>query len=132
MPMTSLDHANLRTARLEEMTAWYEDVLELNSGWRPDFPFRGAWLYLGDQAAVHLVEVTDPPPASDNLHIEHFAFRAEGLAAFIARAEAKGEKLRLTRVPSGGPIQVNIWDPDGNHIHIDFAAEEAEGLDLGV
>ncbi|TFG79707.1 MAG: glyoxalase, partial [Chromatiales bacterium] len=24
----------------------------------------------------------------------------------------------------------NLWDPDGNHIHLDFDAAEAEGLEI--
>lgn len=132
MPVKRLDHVNLRTARLAEMIAWYRDMLGLEAGWRPDFAVNGAWLYIGDQAAVHLVEVAEHPPVPEDPLIEHFALAAEGLADFIALAERRGESLRLARVPNGGPIQVNIWDPDGNHIHVDFAAEEAEGLDLGV
>ena len=50
-----LDHVNLRTSRLEEMTRWYVDVMGLRSGFRPNFPFPGAWLYAGDRAIVHLV-----------------------------------------------------------------------------
>jgi hypothetical protein len=28
------------------------------------------------------------------------------------------------RVPGLGIVQVNVWDPDGNHIHIDFQPSE--------
>jgi catechol 2,3-dioxygenase-like lactoylglutathione lyase family enzyme len=44
MPLWQLDHVNVVTANREEMVAWYEAVLGLRSGPRPDFPFDGAWL----------------------------------------------------------------------------------------
>ena len=132
MSVNRLDHVNLRTARLKEMVAWYAEVLGLNSGWRPAFSFSGAWLYSGEHAIVHLVEVDKVPQVPDDLAIEHFALSAAGLAEFVAKAKRHGENIRLVRVPSGGPIQVNLRDPDGNHIHVDFMPEEAEGLDLGV
>lgn len=56
MPIRRLDHVKVVTANLEEMVAWYETVLGLRSGPRPDFPFGGAWLYAGEAAVVHLLE----------------------------------------------------------------------------
>jgi len=57
MPLKQLDHVNIRTNNLAEMVRWYSEVLGLHSGPRPDFPFGGAWMYLGDQPVVHLVEI---------------------------------------------------------------------------
>ena len=44
--------------------------------------------------------------------------------------DAAGEKRRLNHIKDFGILQVNVWDPDGNHIHIDFDAAEAAGLDI--
>ena len=41
MKMQSFDHVNVRTANLEGMVDWYNDVLGLVSGRRPNFPFGG-------------------------------------------------------------------------------------------
>ncbi len=125
MPLTAFDHVNIRTHRLEEMMAWYDDILGLSPGERPDFPFPGAWLYLGDQAMVHLVGVDAPTAPPENLSLEHAAFRATGLKTFIAHLEAKGVPYDLARVPGLPIVQVNTHDPDGNHLHIDFDAAEA-------
>ncbi|MCS6877603.1 MAG: VOC family protein [Geminicoccaceae bacterium] len=119
MELEALDHVNIRTANLEAMVRWYEEVLGLSRGWRPGFDFGGAWLYLGDQPIVHLVEVAQPP-ANREPGIEHFAFRARGLGAFLARLEAKGVAYRLGNPPGTDVTQVNVFDPDGNHIHVDF------------
>jgi catechol 2,3-dioxygenase-like lactoylglutathione lyase family enzyme len=125
----ALDHINLRTARLEDMIAWYTEVLGLQSGPRPDFDFPGAWMYAGALPIVHLVGVDAAPtdPGRD-LKLEHGAFRATGLAGFLDRLGARGERFRLAKVPGFPIVQVNVWDPDGNHLHVDFPAAEAAGL----
>ncbi len=46
------------------------------------------------------------------------------MAAFIDRLEARGERYRLNPIEDFGIVQVNLWDPDGNHIHVDFDAAE--------
>ena len=124
MPVTGFDHVNIRTGKLDEMIAWYADILGLYAGPRPDFPFPGAWLYLGDQALVHLVTVEGDIPASDNLTLEHVAFSAHGIERFRAHLAAHGERCEEVRVPGTNILQFNIWDPDGNHLHIDFDVTE--------
>jgi catechol 2,3-dioxygenase-like lactoylglutathione lyase family enzyme len=101
------------------MTAWYEDVLGMKSGKRPPFAFGGAWLYCGDDPVVHLVEVAEQPKGGEPL-LEHAAFQATGQAAFVGQLEAKGIRYEISKVPAFGITQVNVWDPDGNHLHIDF------------
>lgn len=122
MQITRLDHVNLRTTQLDVMIAWYVDVLGLQNGARPGFGFPGAWLYAGDVAVVHLVEVTDAPGAGSEgaLKLEHFALRATGAAAFEARLVAHDLPFRKSGIAALGIVAFNVWDPDGNHIHVDF------------
>jgi len=126
-----LDHVNIRTANLDAMVAWYRDMLGLETGPRPGFAFPGAWLYAGEHAIVHLIgrDVAPADPQQD-LHLEHFAIRATGLHALIGRARGAGARMEVRKVPDFPIVQVNLWDPDGNHLHVDFDAAEAEGLDL--
>ena len=129
MPLAALDHINIRTARLGVLTDFYARVLGLQPGKRPPFDSGGAWLYCGDRAAVHLVEVADSPevPAP---RIEHFAFRAEGLAEFLAQLREFEVAYQTNIVPDLEIRQVNVRDPDGNHIEIAFGpAEEADLAD---
>ena len=122
MQITKLDHVNLRTAQLEKVVAWYEDLLSLREGFRPNFPFPGAWLYAGDAAVIHLtgVDATAGAGSEQDLKLEHFAFRAEGAEAFETKLKERGETYECNRVDETGTIAFNIWDPDGNHIHVDF------------
>ncbi|MDA4844288.1 VOC family protein [Hoeflea poritis] len=123
MPLSTLDHVNIVTSNLDEMVEWYTDVLEMTVGGRPSFPFPGAWLYAGDNAIVHLVG-TQEERKSIEPKIEHYAITATGLPEFIARLESRGIQYGMNTVPDFPIIQVNIFDCDGNHIHIDFSSAE--------
>jgi catechol 2,3-dioxygenase-like lactoylglutathione lyase family enzyme len=122
-----LDHVNLRTANLERMIAWYGRVLDMHPGPRPGFDFPGAWLYADGHPIVHLVGAEMAPRADPgDLRLGHFAISASGLKELLGRLD--DAPRRLSRVPDFDIVQVNIHDPDGNYIHIDFDAAESEGL----
>lgn len=125
MPLNRLDHVNLRTARLQALQDFYIEVLGMELGPRPPFGFGGAWLYSAGFPTVHLVEVPAPPAPEGELRLEHFAFSAEGLGDFLATLKRHSVAYRIAVVPGFDIIQVNIHDPDGNHIHVDFAPAEA-------
>lgn len=127
MTLAALDHVTLHTARLSELTDFYARVLGLRPGKRPPFSFAGTWLYCGDRAALHLVEAARPKDAPAP-GIEHFAFRAAGLAGFLAQLRELDVAYRTAVVPEFGIRQVHLHDPDGNHIEIAFAPEEEAEL----
>lgn len=127
MPLLRLDHVNIRTARLAELTAFYCDIVGLKPGNRPPFAFDGAWLYCGEQAAVHLVEVPEAPEGHGP-RIEHFAFQAKGLSDFLSHLRERDIAYRISIVPDLELRQVNIHDPDGNHIEVAFGADEVADL----
>lgn len=126
MQINQLNHVNLRTTQLETMIAWYQDVLGMTSGPRPDFSFPGAWLYAGDTAFVHLVGIDGEPGTGSEveLKLEHFSFSATGAEEFETRLRDRGETYRKSGIPEINIIAINVWDPDGNHIHVDFQAGE--------
>lgn len=121
MAIDRLDHVNLRTTQLDAMKRWYVDVLGLAEGPRPDFSFPGAWLYAGDLPVVHLVGVEAAGIGSEvPLKMEHVAFRATGRAEFEARLDRSGTRYRASPIADTGLVGYNLWDPDGNHLHVDF------------
>ena len=126
MQITRLDHVNIRTTNLEAMIAWYTDVLGLIAGPRPQFPFNGAWMCASDTAVVHLVEIKGPAAVGTevDLKLEHFAFRARGAVAFKKRLETSDTKFREVFLTDVNLYAFNIWDPDGNHIHVDFESDD--------
>ncbi len=126
MTIVRLDHVNVTTNQLEEMVAWYAEVLGLTSGPRPAFPFPGAWLYAGEHAVVHLVGHDKEPGSGSEaaLKLEHFAFSATDMDAFETSLNNRGQTFEKIGVPGTNLTQFHIADPDGNHIHIDFEADE--------
>lgn len=129
MALIQFDHVNIQTANLAAMSAFYDQVLGLPAGYRPPFRFGGAWHYCGDTAVVHLVETPAPPDPVGHPRLEHFALRADGMAAFLDRLRRHGVAYRIAVVPEIEIRQVNLHDPDGNHIHIDFGPHEQADLD---
>lgn len=126
MHIRKLDHINLRTTQLDTLVEWYTRVLGLSVGARPGFDFPGAWLYAGDSAIVHLVGIDGPPGVGSEspLKMEHFALTATGAAEFEKRLRGADIPYRRVVVEDIQTVAFNLWDPDGNHIHVDFPATE--------
>jgi len=126
MQIGKLDHVNLRTTQLETMIDWYSNILGMHSGDRPNFPFPGAWMYAGESAAVHLIGIDGAPGSGSevDLKLEHFAFSATGGAKFEEKLRAIGVQYQRIDLPEINIYQINLWDPDGNHIHVDFPVNE--------
>src|SRR4051812_36418613 len=89
MSVGVLDHFNIRTRKLGETVRFYEEVLDLKKGDRPNFGFPGAWMYSEEKPVVHLVDIsqTDEPQKPDSGVVHHVAFASRDFA---------GMKQRLT------------------------------------
>jgi catechol 2,3-dioxygenase-like lactoylglutathione lyase family enzyme len=131
MPISYLEHVNVRTSHLDEMVKFYDGILGFKLGSRPPFKFGGAWMWLGDRPVVHIVEVEHQPKVGEP-QIEHFAFRAQGLAEFVGHLQRKQWEHRVVPVPGNGNAQVVLRDPDGNRIEIQFDASEANQIDAAL
>lgn len=125
MQIVKLDHVNVRTTQLNDMINWYTTILDMRSGYRPYFPFPGAWMYAGESPVVHLVDIDGDPGigAEVELKLEHFALTGSDLESFVAKLESMDEKYLRGEVADLNIIQINVWDPDGNHIHVDFSED---------
>ena len=114
------------TNQLNTMIDWYKNVLDMHSGYRPPSNNSGAWIYSGDVAMLHLVEIdnNDAVGSEEELKLEHFAFAATGLKQFEEKLRKLDIPFRRSDKPDIKQTLMNVWDPDGNHIHIDFKTEE--------
>ena len=87
-----LDHFNIRTRNLADTVRFYEDVLGLEKGPRPNFAFPGAWMYSEGKAVVHLVDIskTDEAQKPDSGVVHHVAFASTGFDGMKQRLQSKG------------------------------------------
>src|ERR1700681_883725 len=97
MSIGVLDHFNIRTRKLADTVRFYEDILGLQKGGRPNFAFPGAWMYSEGKAVVHLVDIspTQEPQKPDSGVVHHVAFVSRGFAGMKARLQSKGNGVRL-------------------------------------
>lgn len=129
MGMLWLDHVNIRTTNLDAMAAFYENVLGLKRGKRPDFGFGGCWLYCGRNAIVHLVELTDDIKPGQ-AQVEHFALRASGSAkAFQAKCRKLDAPYNVVTIEEINMRQINVFDPDGNKVEVQFVGSPDDSLE---
>ena len=143
----SLNHYSIRSADLPACAHFYCDLLGLQVGPRPPFPFPGLWLYAGDSdnyanAVVHIIgfDAADPEGLKQYLGerdpaslqgtgvVDHVALFATGLAATLARLQASGLGLRERSVPLLGLHQVFVDDPNGVVVELNFPAAEKAAL----
>jgi catechol 2,3-dioxygenase-like lactoylglutathione lyase family enzyme len=122
MSVGVLDHFNIRTRNLGETVRFYEDVLGLEKGPRPNFAFPGAWMYSEGRAVVHLVDIspTDEPQKPDSGVVHHVAFASRGFHGMKQRLQGKGVAFEAREVPGGDLWQIFITDPNGVMIELNY------------
>ncbi len=118
MPLQNLNHLLVLARDLEATRDFYVNVLGLRVGPRPPFKFPGYWLYLGDQAVVHLAGQDSDSEDAGTGPIDHVAFEATGLKEMVTRLEEQAITLRHRKVPDLGLHQVFIQDPNGVTIEL--------------
>ena len=139
----ALNHFSIRTLDLDATRAFYEKVLGLTVGPRPDFPFPGHWMYRGDHgdianAVVHIIGMdrNDPQGLKQYLGdrdastlqgtgaVDHVAFFATGLSAMQQHLRGIGVPARERTVPDIGLHQLFLDDPNGVVIELNYPAAE--------
>lgn len=135
MAIRTLDHCSIRTLDLEASRAFYVDVLGMEEGDRPDFPFPGAWLYLEGHAVIHLVGVdpddlsglanylggdVDPDALGVGGSLDHIAFCATDAPALILRLKRNNVSYRKRQVPNMDLSQIFLEDPNGITIELNY------------
>ena len=126
MPVEMLEHYTIRCANLERTRDFYRDVIGLDVGDRPNFPFKGYWLYLGGVPMVHLVDAAEsaerdgPHSGADTAALDHIAFRGVDLEATRATLKAHDLAFRENAVPGGRIHQIFVADPDGILLELNF------------
>ncbi|MBU2678181.1 MAG: diguanylate cyclase [Gammaproteobacteria bacterium] len=125
MSVTGLDHYNLRGSRelLDELCAFYCDVVGLAVGERPPFNQFGYWLYARDQAVLHLSLDDAARAGQTNTVFNHAAFRCTEFQVTKDRLDELHVDYQFMRVPGTTAVQLFIEDPAGNGVELNFESE---------
>ena len=138
MLINSLDHCSIRTTKLQETRDFFVDILGLEDGKRPDFPFPGAWLYTDSTAVVHLIGVDPDDPSGLQQHLggeipaealqgsgafDHIAFRVNDPGLLIDRLKKHGYTYRERQVPNMNLFQIFVEDPNSITIELNYWGE---------
>ena len=118
---------------------FFVDILGLEDGKRPDFPFPGAWLYTDSTAVIHLIGVDPDDPSGLQRYVggeissealqgsgafDHIAFRANDPSVLIERLKKTDYAYRERQVPNMNLFQIFVEDPNGITIELNYRGEE--------
>ena len=106
MSVGVLDHFNIRTRNLAETVNFYENVMGLEKGPRPNFAFPGAWMYSEGKAVVHIVDIskTDEPQKPDSGVVHHVAFASRGFDGMRERLQVEEHAVRCAAGSGRRPL----------------------------
>src|SRR4051794_8729176 len=124
-----LDHFNIRTRNLADTVRFYEDVMGLEKGPRPNFAFPGAWMYSEGKAEVHLVDIskTDEPQKPDSGVVHHVAFASTGFNGMKKQLESKGTPYDSRQVRGGVLWQIFVDAPNGVMMELNYEGPREGG-----
>jgi glyoxylase I family protein len=112
--ISGVHHVSLNVTDAEASRRFYVEVLGFTErDDRPDFPFAGSWLQVGDQQ-VHLLEVADFVPPKG----QHFAVRVDDLEAVRTQLIASGVDVSEPSPIGDICVQCFFTDPTGNLIEL--------------
>ena len=114
MLSSGVHHVSLNVTDAAEAIRFYVDVLGFTErSDRPDFPFAGAWLQVGDQQ-VHLLEVPDFVPPKG----QHFALHVTDLDSVRTDLIERGVEVSEPSPIGDICLQCFFTDPTGNLIEL--------------
>ena len=143
MPLSHIEHILVAADDIDATRDWYARVLGMKAGPHPDFGFPVHWMYVDDIDIVHIgpsaknagdiqkkyLGRTSEKSEAGTGALDHIAFRATGLRAMLQHL--KREKIGFSQRRANGQalFQVFLYDPNGIKIELNYAAQEAEGIE---
>lgn len=124
-----INHLLVLAANLPAMRDFFVDVIGLEDGPRPPFPFPGHWLYSDGQPLIHLAQGGDDAERAAYLGntassgtgaIDHLALTGADLGALVARLKRAGIASAVRHVPAEHHLQIFVPGPEGLKVEMLF------------
>ena len=133
MAIKTFEHILILAKDIEITKNFYVEILGLEIGYRPDFPFHGYWLYVKDnkEACIHMAMqksndgqdyfIGSKEISESTGPIDHVAFNADNMEEMKLFLDNKSIEY-IHRVIPGAPLQqLFVTDPDGIKVELNFA-----------
>lgn len=119
MPVTGLNHINIRTLDPAASGAFYAQVLGLDYRQEPGRMGQRHWLYnAAGQAIIHFSIVAAESVSTGP--IDHVALDCTDMAGVVARLQARGTPFETVASANGATILL-VQDPHGVNLELSFA-----------
>ena len=143
MPISHIEHFLVAADDIDATRDWYARVLGMKSGAHPDFGFPVHWMYVDDIDIVHIgpsakganeiqkkyLGRTSQKSEEGTGALDHIAFRATGLRAMLQHLRKEKIPFSQRRANGQALFQLFLYDPNGIKIELNYAAQEAEGIE---
>lgn len=119
----SINHIQLVAEKdlVIQLKDFYCNVVGLSEGFRPNFARFGFWLYIGNNAAVHLItpkEGDDRSPQKSSF--DHVAFRTSDYESVLKKLKTLNVFFEEKKIPGMTAHQIFLRDPAGNRVELNF------------
>ena len=138
MALKTFEHVLILADDVDKTKDFYVDILGLEVGYRPDFPFKGYWLYLKENkkaACIHLamrkqdtgqdyyIGKKDDVKSGSGA-IDHVAFNADDIEGMKSKLDKISMEYTHRKVPGFPLEQLCIDDPDGVKVELNYATSD--------
>jgi catechol 2,3-dioxygenase-like lactoylglutathione lyase family enzyme len=120
-----LDHWAIVTSDEGKCASFYQGVLGLKVGPRPQLTFKGLWFYSGDVPIVHVISDRAFQPGQTGA-FDHIAFAMEGSYKDMEQKLGdNGIPFQSRLIERTGVYQIACKDPDGCGVELNFQGVKA-------
>ncbi len=113
-----INHVLVRASHLETMNRFLIDIIGLEEGKRPPFPFVGSWLYSDGKPIVHVIH--DITAGKADGAVDHVALEGADYDTLFANLTQYEIQYVECTVPQSGEQQVFVFGPDGLKVEMLF------------
>ena len=123
MPVTGLNHVNIRTMDIDASVQFYVDAFGFQYQRGPEvMGHRGHWLCdTAGNPIIHFRKLEADSAGTGAF--DHVALSCQGKAEMVERLQGKGIKFSMAENLIPGITQIVLKDPHGISIELQFAGE---------